>query len=121
MSDEAPAVVELAALVVDCADPPALAGWWRRLVGGDVAVDADGDASLTTSSGLVIDFLAVPEAKTVKNRLHIDLRTTDVAEATEQAIGLGATTADDIHHDGSWQVLRDPEDNEFCLLAPGTT
>jgi hypothetical protein len=118
MSTEAPAVVGLAALVIDCSDPPALAGWWSRLVGGAVHVDADGDASLLTETGLVIDFLKVPEAKTVKNRLHIDLRTTDVATATEQAIALGASRADDIYDGVSWQVLRDPEGNEFCLLAP---
>ena len=87
-------------------------------MGGAVAIDDDGDASLRTGNGLVIDFLKVPEAKTVKNRLHIDLRTTDVATATEQAIALGASRADDIRHEGTWQVLRDPEGNEFCLLAP---
>lgn len=44
---------------------------------------------------MVIDFLKVPETKAVKNRLHIDLRTTDLAPATEQALHLGATRADD--------------------------
>jgi hypothetical protein len=118
VSDEAPAVSGMAALVIDCADPPGLARWWARLMGGEVDVDSDGDASLRTSTGLVIDFLEVPEAKTVKNRLHIDLRATDLAEATEQALGLGATRADDVYSGGSWQVLRDPEGNEFCLLRP---
>ena len=118
MSDEAPAVSGIAALVIDCADPPVLARWWSRLVGGDVDVDVDGDATLRTSTGVVIDFLKVPEAKAVKNRLHIDLRTTDLAAATEQALQLGASRADDVYSGGSWQVLRDPEGNEFCLLAP---
>jgi hypothetical protein len=118
MSDEAPAVVGLAAVVVDCSDPPALARWWGRLLGGAVSVDSDGDASLQTGGGPVIDFLKVPEAKSVKNRVHIDLRTTDVATATEQALALGASRADDVYAGGSWQVLRDPEGNEFCLLAP---
>ncbi len=108
----------IAALVIDCADPPALARWWSRLTGGDVDVDADGNATLRTSIGVVIDFLKVPEAKAVKNRLHIDLRTTDLTAATEQALHLGATRADDVYSGGSWQVLRDPEGNEFCLLAP---
>ena len=118
MSDEAPAVAGLAALVVDCSDPPALAAWWGRLLGRAVTVDSDGDASLVTESGLVVDFLRVPEPKRVKNRIHIDLRTTDVAAATGQVIALGATRADDVSEGGSWQVLRDPEGNEFCLLAP---
>jgi hypothetical protein len=118
MSNEAPAVSGIAALVIDCADPPALARWWGRLIGGDVDVDPDGDAALRTSMGLIIDFLKVPETKALKNRLHIDLRTTDLAAATEQALDLGATRADDLCSGGSWQVLRDPEGNEFCLLAP---
>ena len=121
MSDEAPAVVGIAALAVDCAEPAALAGWWRRLLGGSVEVDDDGDATLhtlRTAGGLAIDFARVPEAKTVKNRLHLDLRSTDLAEATEQAVALGATRADDIYDGGRWQVMRDPEGNEFCLLRP---
>jgi predicted enzyme related to lactoylglutathione lyase len=121
VSDEAPAVVGIAALAVDCAEPAALAGWWRRLLGGSVEVDDDGDATLhtlRTAGGLAIDFVRVPEAKTVKNRLHLDLRSTDLAEATEQAVALGATRADDIYDGGRWQVMRDPEGNEFCLLRP---
>ena len=113
-------MVGLAALVVDCADPPALAEWWQRLLGGEVRVDAEGDATLATDGGGTIDFLRVPEPKTVKNRLHLDLGTTDLARATEQVVALGATRADDVHVGGTWQVLRDPEGNEFCLLAPGS-
>jgi predicted enzyme related to lactoylglutathione lyase len=120
VSDEAPAVAGIAALVVDCAEPAALAGWWRRLLGGSVEVDDDGDATLYTLDvdELMIDFVRVPEAKTGKNRLHLDLRTTDLGAAIEQAIALGATRADDVYDGGLWQVLRDPEGNEFCLLRP---
>jgi catechol 2,3-dioxygenase-like lactoylglutathione lyase family enzyme len=118
MSEEAPAVVGVAALAIDCADPPALARWWQRLLGGSVEVDPDQDATLHTPDGLAIDFLRVPDPKTVKNRLHLDLRSTDLAAATEQALGLGATRADDVYAGGRWQVLRDPEGNEFCLLRP---
>lgn len=121
MSDEAPAVVGIAALAVDCADPPALAAWWGRLLGGSVEVDADGDATLHTlhtPGGLAIDFVRVPESKTVKNRLHLDLRSDDLAAATGQALALGATRADDVYAGDRWQVLRDPEGNEFCLLRP---
>ena len=117
MSEQAPAVLGIAALAIDCADPPALARWWSRLLPGEVEVDDDGDATLRTG-GLAIDFLRVPEAKTVKNRLHLDLRSTDLEEATRQAEALGATRADDIYDGGRWQVMRDPEGNEFCLLRP---
>jgi catechol 2,3-dioxygenase-like lactoylglutathione lyase family enzyme len=118
VSDQAPAIAGIAALAIDCHDPPELARWWSRLLGGRVEVDSDGDATLHTPGGLAIDFLRVPDAKTVKNRLHLDLRSTDLAEATEQAVALGATRADDIYDGGAWQVLRDPEGNELCLLRP---
>ena len=118
MTDEAPAILGVAALVIDCADPSRLAEWWSRLIGGDVEVDADGDARLRTPFGVPIDFLKVPERKVVKNRLHIDLRAVDLALATEQALRMGAVLADDVYLGESWRVLRDPEGNEFCLLAP---
>jgi hypothetical protein len=118
MSEQAPAIAGIAALAVDCHDPPALARWWGRLLGGPVEVDEDGNATLLTPGGLAIDFARVPEDKSVKNRLHLDLRSTDLAAATSQAIALGATRADDVYDQGVWQVLRDPEGNEFCLLRP---
>jgi Glyoxalase-like domain len=118
VSEEAPAIVGVAALAIDCSDPPGLARWWSRLLGGSVEVDRDGDATLAAPGGLTIDFLRVPEPKTVKNRLHLDLRSSDLGTATEQALALGATRADDVYAGGSWQVLRDPEGNEFCLLRP---
>jgi catechol 2,3-dioxygenase-like lactoylglutathione lyase family enzyme len=121
VSEQAPAVVGIAALAIDCADPPELAAWWSRLLGGEVEVDEDGDATLhtlQTPDGLNIDFVAVPDTKTVKNRLHLDLRSTDLEEATRQAEALGATRADDIYDGGRWQVMRDPEGNEFCFLRP---
>ena len=118
MSDQAPAIVGIAALAIDCHDPPELARWWSRLLGGTLEVDDDGDATLHSPGGLAIDFLRVPEAKSGKNRLHLDLRSTDLAEATEQAVALGATRADDIYDGGRWRVLRDPEGNEFCILRP---
>jgi hypothetical protein len=118
VSDQAPAIAGIAALAIDCHDPPELARWWSRLLGGTVEVVADGDATLHTPGGLAIDFARVPEAKSVKNRLHLDLRSTDLAAATEQAVALGATRADDIYDGGKWQVLRDPEGNELCLLRP---
>jgi hypothetical protein len=102
---------------VDSADPSALAAWWQSLVGGDAHVDSDGDVALRTA-GISLLFLAVPESKRVKNRLHIDLRATDFDAAIEAALALGAQRADDVYDGPRWQVLRDPEGNEFCILRP---
>lgn len=109
----------LTAVAIDCADDPAaLARWWQGLVGGEVEVDDDGDASLTVEGYPRLDFLRVPEPKTVKNRLHLDLRATDFDAALEAALAHGATRADDVYVGGKWVVLRDPHGNEFCILRP---
>ena len=118
MSEEAPAIVGIAALAIDCTNPLGLARWWSRVLGGSIDIDPQGYATLHTPEGLALDFLPVPEPKTGKNRLHLDVRSRDFATAIEQALALGATRADDIYAGGRWQVLRDPEGNEFCILRP---
>jgi hypothetical protein len=118
MSEDAPAIVGIAAFAIDCTNPPELAHWWSRVLGGSLDIDPEGVVTLRTPEGLAIDFLRVPELKTRKNRLHLDLRSRDFDTAIEQALALGATRADDIYAGGRWQVLRDPEGNEFCILRP---
>lgn len=109
----------LAALAIDCTEDPAeLARWWQRLIGGEVDVDGDGDASLETEGFPRLDFLRVPEPKASKNRLHLDLLAEDFDAAVEAAVALGATKADDVFDKPAWQVLRDPQGNEFCILRP---
>jgi catechol 2,3-dioxygenase-like lactoylglutathione lyase family enzyme len=112
-------IVGLSMVCVDANDPPALAQFWAGLLGGERTVDEDGDAWVDVpGGGPRLDFLRVPETKTAKNRLHLDIHATDVAAATAEALTLGATLADDVYDGGRWQVLRDPEGNEFCLLPP---
>jgi predicted enzyme related to lactoylglutathione lyase len=118
LSEQAPAVVGVAVVSIDAADPAVLGRFWQAMLGGELEVDTDGDATLRTHDGPHFDFLRVPEPKTVKNRLHLDLLSTDLAAATEQAMTLGATRADDFYDGGTWQVMRDPEGNEFCILRP---
>jgi catechol 2,3-dioxygenase-like lactoylglutathione lyase family enzyme len=115
----APAVTGLSAVALDCADPPALAAWWQSVLGGRVVVDDDGDARLTVPGLPPLDFLRVPEGKAVKDRVHLDLATSDLDAALEQVLALGAVRAPDVHPGGaSWVVLRDPEGHEFCLIRP---
>lgn len=109
----------LAAIAIDCdGDPVALARWWQGLLGGEVDVDDDVDATLRAPGCPAIDFIRVPEPKTVKNRLHLDLRASDYDAAVAAALAHGATRADDVYAGSRWQVLRDPEGNEFCILRP---
>lgn len=110
-------ITGLAAVAVDCADPPVLAAFWQRLLGGEVAVDDDGDVELV-GGPVAIYFLRVPEPKTVKNRLHLDVRSLDFDAAVSFALDAGAIPADDVYDGGRWRVLRDPEGNEFCILRP---
>jgi hypothetical protein len=63
----------------------------------------------------------VPEAKTVKNRLHLDLRPKDQQAEVDRLVALGAVHVDVGQDDtASWIVLADPEGNEFCVLRAYT-
>lgn len=111
-------------LAIDCADPDALAAWWAEVLGWDLAGDEDaeeGEVGIRPADrSAEWLFLKVPEPKTVKNRLHVDLRpANDSDQATELArlLELGATPVDvGQGPDVLWHVLADPEGNEFCLL-----
>jgi catechol 2,3-dioxygenase-like lactoylglutathione lyase family enzyme len=113
----------VAAVVVDCADPVAQARFWSRAAGW-VPQQADaGFASLRSPSGVgpFLEFLRVPEAKTVKNRIHLDVRPypgEDYLDEARQLRDLGAVPADVGQGDVQWVVLADPEGNEFCVLSP---
>ncbi|MFF3350024.1 VOC family protein [Streptomyces sp. NPDC002779] len=106
-------------VTVDSADAYRLASFWSRVLGLPVHEDdkpGDEDA-LIEGAGLL--FVTVPDPKTVKNRVHLDLRPTDRTrdEEVERVLALGATLVDDRRTpDGKgWVVLADPEGNEFCV------
>jgi hypothetical protein len=58
-------------ICIDCVDPPQLADWWKRLLGGSTTVDDDGDVRLDVGP-IPLLFLKVPEPKSAKNRIHLD-------------------------------------------------
>lgn len=123
-------------IVVDCSDVAAQAEWWRETLGWQRVYEADDEVVIAPGHvteesirstpweqrgpGLV--FVPVPDRKTVKNRLHIDLapHTSDDREAEiARLLERGATLADvGQPGDVSWTVLADPEGNEFCVLSP---
>jgi hypothetical protein len=111
-------------ITFDCADPYRLAGFWSQVTGyGEDPENGnepdDPEALLVAPDGLRLLFITVPEAKTVKNRVHLDLQPTDRTrdEEVERLLGLGATlVADHRQADGTgWVVLADPEGNELCI------
>ncbi|CAA9409755.1 MAG: hypothetical protein AVDCRST_MAG66-1968 [uncultured Pseudonocardia sp.] len=110
----------LAALTVDCADPQLLADFWCAVLGWrEIDRDVEG-ISIGGDGPFTLDLMAVPEAKTVKNRLHLDLRAdgSSTEAELERLLALGARRADAGQGpDVSWTVLADPEGNEFCLLS----
>jgi catechol 2,3-dioxygenase-like lactoylglutathione lyase family enzyme len=110
----------LSALTVDCADPQLLADFWCAVLGWrEVDRDAEG-ISIGGDGPFTLDLMAVPEAKTVKNRLHVCLRAdgSSTSAELERLLALGARRADvGQGPDVTWTVLADPEGNEFCLLS----
>jgi predicted enzyme related to lactoylglutathione lyase len=115
-------------VVVDSADPPAQARFWAQALDWVVAADDPDEAetwpagfSYPSPEALSLVFVPVPERKSGKNRLHLDLASTSAqhqAELVDKVLGLGATHADIGQGDVPWVVLADPEGNEFCVLEP---
>lgn len=106
-------------IVFDCHDPALLVRFWAALLGGE-AVDRGGDWSYVDPPDSVrVAFQKVPEKKAAKNRLHLDLHAGDVDAAADEAVRLGASRIGALVADdhGRFQVLADPEGNEFCFVA----
>jgi hypothetical protein len=98
-------------LCLDAVDPPRLATFWSAVLGLELADTGDGDALLrgpTPQHSVWIN--RVPEPKTVKNRMHLDVHAGSVQELLE----LGATIVDE---QPRWTVMADPEGGEFCAFV----
>lgn len=111
-------------LAIDCADPQELASFWCAVLGYRVQSAEDGLVTIGASdSSPVVTFARVPEAKSVKNRVHLDLTPTDCSQEAEvqRLLALGARRIGVGQGDESWVVLADPEGNEFCVLAGSVT
>ena len=109
-------------VVVDAVDPAALGRWWRDALGWVVVNDDPEEFEIRPTPerlpGLL--FVRVPEPKSVKNRLHIDLRPDDRDAEVDRLVAMGATRADVGQGQQTWVVLADPEGNEFCVLRSRT-
>ncbi len=107
-------------LVIDSHDPHAQARFWSAVLDQPILYEADGEVIVGASKHAYpgLCFVVVPETKTIKNRLHIDLDPDDQAAEVERLLALGARPADVGQGDVPWVVLADPEGNEFCVLRP---
>jgi hypothetical protein len=111
-------------IVVDCAEPARLATFWKAALGYADRYQADDWYSLQRPDGAgpFLSFDKVPEGKTVKNRVHLDLRPEGCTrdEERERLVSLGATALHLVTDDPAdiHDIMADPEGNEFCLLEP---
>ena len=115
-----PPTSDIHSVTVDCASPALVATFWHAVLGGTLELDPvpedDDWASLERVAGPRLLFQKVPEPKSVKNRLHLDLTpSTTRAEEVERLAGLGATVVADFTEFGRWTLMTDPEGNEFCV------
>jgi predicted enzyme related to lactoylglutathione lyase len=112
----------IAVLAIDAINPKVVADFWCDVLGWRIVEEFDEGISIAAPDGAwpTIDILPVPERKTVKNRLHFDLRANGVSTDVEleRLLALGARLVDvGQPADATWVVLADPEGNEFCLLS----
>ena len=114
-------------VVIDAHDLPALAQFWSAALGWPVLSSREREVVIGPSLDAPIGVCLMPAGeprKIVKNRVHLDLTTTDGDRDSEieRLIGLGASRVDVGQGDEvSWDVLADPEGNEFCVVRPKTT
>jgi predicted enzyme related to lactoylglutathione lyase len=112
------------AICVDSTAPQRIAPFWQQALGWRITYDSADEVVLEPAAGTPEDgvspdilFLRVPESKTVKNRLHIDLRPEDQAAEVARLESLGAARVDIGQSDtATWVVMADPDGNEFCVL-----
>lgn len=115
--------VKVANITFDCDDPQRTAAFWSEAIGETID---EGASEYFVSIGLGRPetspnwfFIKVPEAKAAKNRLHLDLESSDLAADVERLVALGATHVADKEEWGhAWSVMNDVEGNEFCISAP---
>jgi len=116
-------------LVIDCHRPRELAAFWCAVLDYEVIDKRDdlveiagwhptAEAVRAAVTAPTVLFIRVPESKTVKNRLHIDVSPIDRGhdEEVERLLALGARRVDIGQGEQRWDVLADPEGNEFCVL-----
>lgn len=115
--------LRIGALIIDSQDPGRLARFWAEALGWVISQAEDPEWAVEPPAGsredcVVADllFIKVPEPKTAKNRLHLDLRPENQSAEIARLEALGATRVDvGQGANRPWAVMADPEGNEFCV------
>lgn len=114
-------IAEPLAVTIDCADPVALSRFWMAIIGGTVEPETLSDDWVGLRDVPVlrhVGFQRVSEGKSQKNRVHLDLDVFDLQQAVSSACSIGASVVGEVVEEphGYFQVMRDPEGNEFCFI-----
>ncbi len=103
----------------DSADPRSHAAFWSAVTDYQPVLEREDFVALQAPDKRGVRrilFFKVPEPKTTKSRMHVDLAARDPAAEIERLVGLGATKVEYREGNGtSWTVMLDPEGNEFCI------
>ena len=111
-------------VTVDCHNAESLATFWAAALGLEVLGEPSEAFAVVGGARPeghpLLMFQKVPEGKTAKNRVHLDLETTaGTAEEADRLVGLGASKLEDKDEwNFQWTIMADPEGNEFCLAPP---
>jgi hypothetical protein len=119
------ALAKLGAVVLDCPDPRALAGFYAEVLGGTVEGDDDWiDLRLPDGQPLTLAFQAAPghvppkwPAPDDSQQFHLDLTVEDMDAAEKEVLALGAKALDAEDRKRNWRVYADPAGHPFCLCA----
>ncbi len=105
--------------MLDCSDPDRMIEFWGRLLGIEVTARYPSFVWMgrLSEAGPSLAFQVVPEQKTVKNRMHLDLTVDDRERVAADVEELGGSRLADHEIEGfHWTVMADPEGNEFCIF-----
>ncbi|MEZ0092560.1 VOC family protein [Streptacidiphilus sp. EB129] len=120
-----PVLKQLSTLVIDCADPVALAAFYQKATGWEITHSDQDFASLGDGTPVQLAFVRVegyqaPGWPGGTTHTHLDFTVTDLDGAAEELLGIGASRPEFQPGDGQWIVLADPEGHPFCLTADTT-
>ncbi|GAA2950392.1 VOC family protein [Kitasatospora cinereorecta] len=118
------AFASVGAVVLDCPDPVALAGFYAELLGGTIEDDGEGWVDLKTGTGTHLAFQAAPghvpprwPSADGSQQFHLDLGVEDLDAAERKVVALGATVLDAEDRARAWRVYADPAGHPFCLCV----